>query len=424
MPFTLTMPKLSPTMDEGAIAKWHKKEGDHVEAGELLLEVSTDKATVEHNALDSGYLRKILVQEGKNAAVNQPIAIFTETKDDSIQDYIPEDLREKPAQEKEEKVEVTQKKPTSEKETMAKASFVPAPPLEKTPFERKAPSERIFASPLAKRLAEEQSLDIGSVKGTGPRGRIMSQDLKLAQPQIPFRTPHGSPEVAAGTYEEETLSQMRKAIAKRVQEAKTFIPHFYVRISVNAENLVSLREQILQSGLKLTYNDFIIKACSIVLRNHPTINSGYNSQNDTIIRFKTVDISVAVSIEEGLITPIVRYADYKSIGEISAEVKDLATKAKAGKLNPEEYQGGSFTISNMGMFDVEDFQAVINPPQAAILAVGKIHDVPVVKNQQVVPGKKLSLVLSVDHRVIDGVAAAKFLQDLKKVLENPSVLFL
>lgn len=431
MPFTVTMPKLSPTMEEGVIAKWHKKEGDKIEPGELLMEVSTDKATVEHNALDPGYLRKVLVQEGESAATNEPIAIFTENKDESLEGYEPEGVSSStPPQEKEaappEKEPIQEEKPKKQpSEGLPKPLFVPTPPLENYSFNfpREKTSSLTPASPLARKLAAEKRIDLSSVKGTGPKGRVMSRDLDLGQ-----STAHGTihrnemPELTPGTYEEEQLSPMRKVVGQRLQEAKTFIPHFYVRTEVDAEELFSLREQLKNEGIKFTYNDFVIKACSYILTKHPEINSGYNTQNDTLIRFKTIDISVAVTIDGGLITPIIRHADYKAVGEISAEMKTLAKKARDGKLEPHEYQGGSFTVSNMGMFDVTDFQAIINPPQAAILAVGAIQDRPVIKNHSVAPGKIMNLVLSVDHRVVDGVAAAKFLQDLKNILENPAVL--
>jgi len=425
MPFTLTMPKLSPTMEEGTIAKWHKKEGDFVDVDELIMEVSTDKATVEHNVLDPGYLRKILIKEGESAATNQPIAIFTEKIEESIEGYTPEGEVPEPVIEEEKiemKEEVAIQKPVA---AMARPTFAPQPPLEGYRFEylRKAVGKRTFASPLAKRLAEEKGLELTSVKGSGPGGRIMSRDLKIAQPHTVFGSaPRKAPDLLPGTYEEERLTPMRKMIAERLQEAKSFIPHIYVRIEVDVDPLVVIREQLVEGGTKLTYNDFVVKACASVLRQHPAVNSGYNSANDTLIRFQTIDISLAVTVEGGLITPIIRHTDYKTLPEISAETKELARRAKVGKLEMHEYQGGSFTISNMGMFGVTDFQAIINPPQAAILAVGGIKEQPVVREGKVVPGRVMNLVLSADHRVIDGVEAAKFLRDLKKVLENPALL--
>jgi len=215
---------------------------------------------------------------------------------------------------------------------------------------------------------------------------------------------------------------MRKVIAKRLQEAKTFIPHYYVSQEIDADSLVDLREQLKEGGVKLTYNDFIIRACALALREHPKVNSGYNSETESIVLFKTIDISVAVDIDDGLITPIIRYADYKTLGEISVEVKELASRAKKGKLDPQEYQGGSFTVSNLGMFGVNHFLAVINPPQSCILAIGGINEQPVVKNGEIVAGKIMNVTISADHRVVDGAVAAGFLRTVKKYLENPALL--
>jgi pyruvate dehydrogenase E2 component (dihydrolipoamide acetyltransferase) len=423
MPFTVTMPKLSPTMEEGTIAKWHKTEGELVKAGELLLEVATDKATVEYNALDQGYLRKILIPNGKSAIVNQPIAIFTEKADENIDNYKPEGLTPEAP-----KVEAPASAPIAKQPAAVVTSqpaFTPEPPLEKYefPFPTATPGKRVAASPLAKKMAKEKGLDLTSVKGSGPGGRVKAKDLDLAQPDqtVSFNKREAPTEIP-GSYEEIELSPMRKVIAQRLQQAKTYIPHIYVRQEVDVENLVQLREQLKNGNVKVTYNDFVIRACALALREHPEINSGFDGAKQAIIRFKTVDISVAVTVEGGLITPIVRHADYKNLGEISLEVKELAVRARLGKLKPEEYKGGSFTLSNLGMFGVTDFAAIINPPQGAILAIGGIEDVPCVKNGAVVPGKRMNLVLSADHRVIDGAEAAKFIKTVQKYLENPALL--
>lgn len=437
MPFTVTMPKLSPTMEEGTIVKWHKKVGEHANAGDVLIEVATDKATVEYNALDEGWLRQILVQDGQGAIVNQPIAVFTVEKEESIEGYVPVGIKTKIEVPKEElQAEVVKQPVASEKESKSLSaqtqfipSFVPEAPLENYSFEY--PTERIekriLASPLAKKLAREKNLDLSSVKGSGPHGRILSKDLSKAQAATSSLVNFGNrqePSLAPGTYEELPLSPMRKIIGQRLQESKSFIPHFYVSQVVDAELLVSTREQLKVCDLKISVNDFIIKAVALALRKHPGINRGFNSVNQTIIQFKTIDISVAVSIEGGLVTPIIRHADFKNLGEISVEIRSLAQKAKDYKLEPSEYKGGSFTISNLGMYGVSDFQAILNPPQAAILAVSAIQDVPIVRNGKVIPGKTLNLSLSVDHRVIDGVEASIFLQTLKKILENPSILLI
>jgi pyruvate dehydrogenase E2 component (dihydrolipoamide acetyltransferase) len=426
MPFTVTMPKLSPTMETGNIVKWHKKEGDYVDPGELIIEVATDKATVEHNALDPGYLRQILVKEGEEAVVNQPIAIFTETKAESIQDYKPEGIEpKKPEPAAVEKKTVEKPKEEKAVAAMPVATFVPEAPLEDYEFE--VPTEaiegRIKASPLAKKLAKEQGLDITTVKGTGPGGRIVKEDLDKAQKTgLAVFGSRERPASKPGSYVEEKLTPMRQVIARRLQEAKTFIPHFYVQVNVNAEFLVQMREQLSKTGIKLTLNDFVVRACALALKQHPEVNSGFNSVNNTIIRYETIDICVAVAVKEGLITPIIRHADYKNVGEISVEIRSLAARAKEGKLEAHEYKGGSFTISNMGMYGVNSFFPIINPPQAAIIAIGGIQNIPVVKEGKVVPGKVMNIALAADHRVVDGALAAIFIKKVQEFLENPSIL--
>jgi pyruvate dehydrogenase E2 component (dihydrolipoamide acetyltransferase) len=413
MPFTLTMPKLSPTMEGGVIVKWHKKVGDSVADGDLLFEVATDKATVEHYALDGGWLRKILVADGSEAHVNAPVAIFTEEKEESIEGYQPQGI---PLE------SVTKPSAAESAVPMQQASFVPEPPL--AGYDpTQAAEKRIFASPLAKRVAKEKGLDLSTVQGTGPKGRIMSRDLSSAQliGTVSFGS-HEGPRIAPGTYEEEPLTPMRKVIGQRLQDSKSFIPHFYVRQVIHADALVSVREELKSWGTIVSINDFIVKACAAALRKHPILNSGFNSVNQSVIHFKTIDIAIAVSVGGGLITPIVRHADFKNLGEISLEVKHLAKLAREGKLEPQQYKGGSFTISNLGMYGVVDFQAIINPPQAAILAVSAIQEVPIVKEGAVVPGKVMNVTLSVDHRVIDGVVAAEFLRTLQQYLENPAGL--
>jgi pyruvate dehydrogenase E2 component (dihydrolipoamide acetyltransferase) len=429
MPFTLTMPKLSPTMEAGTLVKWHKKEGDEVKGGDLLFEVATDKATVEHNALDEGFLRKILVQEGEEASVNQAVAIFTVSKEESIAGYQPEGIKaaaEEAPSEEAPPPSRESKAPPAKGTGMTPVSFPIEPPLEDYTFTfDTTQQERLAASPLAKKLAKEKGVDITTVKGSGPDGRVMSRDLHLAQPSSPAT--FGSrlqPQYKPGTYTSEPLTPMRKAIGEKLQASKTFIPHFYIQQDVDVESMMNLREELKNTGVKVTFNDFIMRAAALSLKEHPVVNSGFDAANHAIVRFQTIDIAVAVSIEEGLITPIVRHVDYKNLGQISAEVKHLATLAKAGKLKPEQYRGGSFTVSNLGMFGIHDFQAIINPPQVSILAVGGIRECAVVKEGQVVPGKRMMLSLSSDHRVVDGADGAKFIKTLQKFLENPAILLI
>lgn len=411
MPVTFTMPKLSPTMEEGTIVKWHKKEGEQVKADELLIEVATDKATVEHQVLDAGWLRKILVKEGEHAKVNQPIAIFTETKEESIAGYQPEG-------------EVIAPEPLAAAAPATKApSFVtesPLPPMEKSRSAAPPVSGRVIASPLAKKLAQQKGVDLSTIVGSGPNNRIMSRDLENATPQKTKSQPKA--QKPAGSFTEEILTPMRKVIAQRLQEAKATIPHFYVSIEVDGDHLSQLREQLHKGNIAITYNDLMIRACALSLKEHPNVNSGFNAAKGTLIRFQTIDIAVAVTVPGGLITPIIRYADEKSVFELSQEMHDLAARAKAGKLTEEEYKGGSFTLSNMGMYGITDFQAILNPPQAAILAVGGLLEKPVVKEGKLTIGKRMTLSLSADHRVIDGVTGALFLKTVQKYLENPVLL--
>jgi pyruvate dehydrogenase E2 component (dihydrolipoamide acetyltransferase) len=427
MPFTLTMPKLSPTMEAGTITKWRKKEGEFIKEGEVIFEVATDKATVEYAVIDKGWIRKIIVQEGGEAVVNQPVAIFTEKENESIDGYQPEGVTPAkkapaPQPEKGEAPKAQETAPVSQTAGLAQPSFKPAPPPKGVEF-NVATEGYVPASPLAKKLAKEKGIDLATVPGSGPGQRVMSRDIDLGQPDLPLTFGRQEkPTVPAGSYEEEKLTPMRKAIGSRLQASKTFIPHFYVTQEIRAERLVDAHDQLKTLGYKISINDFVVRAAALALREHPQVNSGFNSETQSIIRFKTVDISIAVSLDTGLITPIVRYADFKNLGQISAEVKALAQKAKAGKLEQEEYMGGSFTISNLGMFKISEFVAVINPPQAAILAVAGVEEKPVVEEGAIVAGKTLKLTLSADHRVIDGVEGAKFLKTLQKYLENPALL--
>ncbi|HEX2579379.1 MAG TPA: pyruvate dehydrogenase complex dihydrolipoamide acetyltransferase [Rhabdochlamydiaceae bacterium] len=426
MPFTLTMPKLSPTMEEGTIAKWRKKEGDFVKVGEVIFEIATDKATVEHAVIDAGYLRKIIIKEGESAVVNQPVGIFTEKKEESIEGYKPEGAAPKAAAAPAvKKAEAPAPVAAASNAGLSQPAFTPEPALKNYEFPPSTTPSYIPASPLAKKLAKEKGIDLSTVKGSGPGHRVVSSDLDLGQPDLSVTFGrHERPKVAPGTYEQEKMSPIRKVIAERLQAAKTFIPHFYVTMEIRAEKLLDAREQLKSMGHKISINDFVVRACALALREHPEVNSGFNSADQTLIRFKTVDISVAVALNDGLITPIVRYADYKNLGEISAEIKVLAQKAKEGKLQREEYVGGSFTVSNLGMYGVSDFVGIINPPQAALVAIGAIEDRAVVEDHAIMPGKVMRLTLSGDHRVIDGAIGAQFLQTVKKFLENPTSLLM
>lgn len=424
----LKMPKLSPTMETGTLVKWLKKAGDEIHFGDVLLEISTDKAVLEHTASEDGWLLEILVKEGTKIPVGAPIAVFSTEKN------VTYDLKQLlPSQEAVSTDEPTQIVPNTSSQqdnshyagpSMAIVGFRPEPPLT-TPLTIKNPGDPVSASPLAKKLAKEQNLDLSGVAGSGPGGRIVKKDLEKAPPLriAGFGYPE-APEVNPGTYVEEPLSPIREAISKRLQAAKTFIPHFYVRQRIYASPLLALLKELQAQNIKLSINDCIVRACALALKEFPEINSGFNSVDNTIIRFSTIDISIAVAIPDGVITPIIRCADRKNVGMISAEIKALATRAKQSALKEEEYKGGSFCISNLGMTGISDFTAILNPPQAAILAVGSVEEQPIVLNGELAVGSTCMLTLSVDHRVIDGYPAAMFMKRLQKLLEAPSVLLL
>ena len=424
----LKMPKLSPTMETGTLVKWLKKAGDEIHFGDVLLEISTDKAVLEHTASEDGWLLEILVKEGTKIPVGAPIAVFSTEKN------VTYDLKQLlPSQEAVSTDEPTQIVPNTSSQqdnshyagpSMAIMGFRPEPPLT-TPLTIKNPGDPVSASPLAKKLAKEQNLDLSGVAGSGPGGRIVKKDLEKAPPLriAGFGYPE-APEVNPGTYVEEPLSPIREAISKRLQAAKTFIPHFYVRQRIYASPLLALLKELQAQNIKLSINDCIVRACALALKEFPEINSGFNSVDNTIIRFSTIDISIAVAIPDGVITPLIRCADRKNVGMISAEIKALAARAKQSALKEEEYKGGSFCISNLGMTGISDFTAILNPPQAAILAVGSVEEQPIVLNGELAVGSTCMLTLSVDHRVIDGYPAAMFMKRLQKLLEAPSVLLL
>jgi len=425
MPITITMPALSPTMTEGKLANWQAKEGDTVSSGDVLAEIETDKATMEVEAVDEGTLGKILVEGGtENVAVNTPIAILLEEGEDvSALDGYDTGGGTTPAPAANDKIA----EPTSVVES--------APPQSPTPSKS---GERIFASPLARRIAKNANLDISAVSGTGPHGRVVKADVEKAiasggamatvQPEkaavATAPTTISTTPPPAGDYEEIPLTSMRKTIARRLSEAKQTIPHFYLTIECELENLLAMRKELngRSDAYKISVNDFIIRASALALKQMPAANACWGG--DKILQYKDVDISVAVAIEGGLITPVVRNADQKGLATISNEMKELAGKAKVGKLMPEEYQGGCFSISNLGMFGIKEFSAVINPPQAAILAVGAGEMRPVVKDGALAMATVMSVTLSCDHRVIDGALGAELLKYFKGYIEEPLTMIL
>jgi pyruvate dehydrogenase E2 component (dihydrolipoamide acetyltransferase) len=462
----ILMPALSPTMEEGKLAKWHVKEGDTVKAGDILAEIETDKATMEFESIDDGRIARILVPEGaEGVKVNEPIAVLAGEGEEvaaggSAPPSKPEEIsaamneirkaiapqaaakpQEKPAPKAE---------PPAPQKTEAPA---PAPVAAPNANAAQAASEdRIFASPLARRIAQQAGVDLSAVAGSGPRGRIVKADVEAAsrspapKPQArpaPVEAPAAAPRADVsgitplpdarlfykeGEYEAVPHDAMRKAIARRLTSAKTLIPHYYLTIDCQLNELMNVRTRVNErspkgaGAYKLSVNDFLIKAAALALMRHPDVNASWT--DTAILRHKHADVGVAVALDGGLITPIVFKAETKGLVDISNEVRSLAERAKAKKLKPQEYEGGSFSISNLGMFGIKNFTAVINPPQAAIMAVGAGEERPIVHNGQFLAATMMTVTLSCDHRVIDGATGARFLSTFKGFVEEPASMLL
>jgi pyruvate dehydrogenase E2 component (dihydrolipoamide acetyltransferase) len=465
MPIEITMPALSPTMTEGNLAKWLKKEGDEVKSGDVIAEIETDKATMEVEAVDEGTLGKIIVQEGtQGVAVNQVIALLLEEGEDAS--ALEGGGGAKPAP----KAEDT--KPETKSESAAPApEAAPAPKSNGAQAPAQSPAQsgnRIFASPLAKRMAEQSGLDLSQIQGSGPNGRIVKHDVEAAisggtakkgatpAPAEATKTeaPKPAPSQAAGQaaaqspaavpsaqkpagvdakdfstklgikFREIPNSGMRKVIARRLTEAKQTVPHFYLTIDLQIDQLLKTRAELngRSDEYKLSVNDFVIRATALALKKVPAANAAWT--DDAILQYENADISVAVATPTGLITPIIKAAETKGLVEISNAMKDLAKRARDGKLKPEEFQGGTFSISNLGMFGVREFGAIINPPQGCILAVGAGEQRPIVKDGALAVATVMSCTLSVDHRVVDGAVGAEFLAVFKKLIEDPLSMLL
>src|SRR5215208_2501647 len=428
------MPKLSPTMEEGQISRWLKKEGDKVSMGEPLAEIDTDKATMEMQALGNGVLRKILINEGQAAPLGQLIAVIGEPDED-----IASVLSEAPA-----KKEPEQEQKKQEQEKPAPAPPAPAPQAKaaaagagtvdngRQPQAATSDSARLIVSPRAARMAAEAGLDVRSLQGSGPGGRIIKKDIEAALTQ-PKAAPAAqgypravetvrSQQAGASAYRDEPASEIRKIIARRLVTSLGPVPHFFLTTDIEMDRAAEMRRGInaLDPDLKISINDIIIKVAAAALIQHPEVNASF--QEKFVRYYEHADIGVAVAIEDGLITPVVRAADQKSLSQIAAEVKELAGRARSRKLMPEEYTGATFSISNLGMLGIDEFTAVINPPEAAILAVGAMTAKPVVRDNEIVIRQIMRVTMSCDHRVIDGATGAKFLQTFKKILENPLYL--
>jgi pyruvate dehydrogenase E2 component (dihydrolipoamide acetyltransferase) len=437
MPIQILMPALSPTMTEGILAKWLKAEGDTVDAGDVLCEIETDKATMEVEAVDEGTLGKILVAEGtEGVAVNTPIALILEEGEDAS------------ALEGAATAAPAAPQPAAEPAPAPEAAPAPASAPASAPAPASTSGARLFASPLARRMAQQNGLDVGAIAGSGPKGRVVKRDIEQAiasgtgkSQAASAAAPQAAPAPAQASapaftsddpvlanmpaFEAVPNSSMRKIIAKRLTESARDIPHFNVSADVELDALLALRKELNGkdgADYKISVNDLIIKAVAVALKRQPDCNVAYTE--DAILKFGRVDISVAVAVEGGLITPIIKNAGAKGLATISAEAKELAGKARDGKLQPEEFQGGTFTISNLGMFGVKSFNSIINPPQGGILSVGAGEARPVVKGGKLSVATVMSLTLAVDHRCIDGATAAAFMKELKAIVEDPIQLML
>jgi pyruvate dehydrogenase E2 component (dihydrolipoamide acetyltransferase) len=407
------MPRLSDTMTEGTVAKWHKKVGDAISEGDLLAEIETDKATMEFESFQEGVLLHIGVEESSTVPVDCILAILGE-KGEDIQELISAGtlVTEEKEVVSQVKVEPILSTPEIPKSVVPVSAQVESFDTDISSYQ----SNRLKASPLAKRLAEEKGFDIALISGSGEGGRVIKRDVDN------FKTDIVREGVLEEKFSEEPVSQMRKTIARRLAESKFTAPHFYLTISVDMDNAIASRKAInAKSAQKISFNDFIVKASAVSLREHPSINSSW--REDVILRNDHINIGVAIAVEDGLLVPVVRYTDTKTLAEISTEVKRFAQKAKDKKLQPADWDGSTFTISNLGMFGVDEFTAIINTPDACILAVGGIQEIPVVKSGVVIPGNKMKLTLSCDHRVVDGASGAAFLNSLKAYLENPITMF-
>ena len=414
------MPKLSDTMKEGVVAEWHKKVGDNIESGELLAEIETDKATMEFESFQEGVLLHIGVEKGQTAPVDSILAILGEKGEDVTKLIKEEKASEPESAEKEDPKPSSAPTPTpvevkpvtlasvTHQTTQNSSSNKPFPTLDSLN------SLKTKASPLAKKLAKERGINLKFVIGTGTNGRIVKRDIDTFQVSSTVKEQE--------SFVDEPVSQMRKVIAQRLAESKFSAPHFYLTVSINMENSIEARKAINNAinPSKISFNDLVVKAAAVSLKDHPKVNASWFGD---FIRYNDhVHIGVAVAVDEGLLVPVVRFTNEKSLTQIGQEVKLLAQKAKDKKLQPEEWEGNTFTISNLGMFGIDEFTAIVNPPDACILAIGGIKQVPVVKNGEIVPGNIMKVTLSCDHRVVDGALGSAFLNSFKNYLENPVLL--
>jgi pyruvate dehydrogenase E2 component (dihydrolipoamide acetyltransferase) len=447
----IQMPKLSDTMTEGTLVTWKKKKGDQVSAGEVLAEIETDKATMEWESPEDGTLTEIYVQEGGKVNIGDKIAFIQGEGEEVSKQEAPKQKKQeepKPVEQKAKKQQTETEKPApaeaEQKETAppqkqgAEAAVSAARDEgrkeQPQPKKEKGEEARVKASPVARRIAAELGVDLSTVKGTGPDGRVTETDVRAAAKTVAAGVDRAGakpatkapPPVKAGESARIQLSGMRKIIAERLVESLGPVPHFYLTIDINAGPLMEAREELKSAGegadaAKITVNDFVLKAAVMAAAKVPRVNASFD--NDAIVQYADVDLGVAVAIEDGLLTPVIRAAQEKSLREISALAKDLAQRARNKRMKPEEFQGGTFTVSNLGGMGIDSFSAVINPPQGFILAVGKVTKIPVVDDcDQVMVGHRMSITMSCDHRVIDGALGAEYLKELRHLLENPALL--
>ncbi|KZV93763.1 dihydrolipoamide acetyltransferase [Exidia glandulosa HHB12029] len=424
------MPAMSPTMTEGGISQWKKKEGESFSAGDVLLEIETDKATIDVEAQDDGVLAKIISQDGaKNVAIGTPIAIVGEPGDDlSGADALAAEKSDEAPKKKE--APKQESKPAAKLDVDGNDPFAPTPVAPETkPVQYDFPSDRLAASPIAKRIALERGIPLAKVKGTGPNGRIVKEDVEKFKPEAASAAAPAAPGQAGADYVDTPVSSMRRVIGQRLTQSKQELPHYYLTVDIDMGKVLKLREVfnqgLAEKGAKLSVNDFVVKATALALAEVPEANTAW--LGETIRQYKKADISVAVATANGLITPIIKDAGGKGLASISSEAKALAKKARDGKLAPHEYQGGTFTISNLGMYDISHFTAIINPPQACILAVGSTSPtiVPAPEEERGFrTAQIMKVTLSSDHRVVDGAVGARWLQSFKRYLENPLTFML
>lgn len=404
------MPKLSDTMTDGVVAEWHKKIGDEVASGELLADIETDKATMEFESFYDGILLYVGVEKGGAAPINSVLAIIGE-KGEKVDEILAKESQGAVAEEKVETPPTATEVPTPQKEVK---QAIPTPAVvANNQVAVSNGAERIVASPLAKAMAKERGINLTGIIGSGEGGRIVKRDVENY-------TPSAGQSANAGTesFVDVPVSQMRKTIARRLADSKFSAPHFYLTLDIDMDNAIASRKSINASGdVKVSFNDMVVKATAMALRKHPNVNSSW--LGDVIRKNAHIHIGVAVAVDEGLLVPVIRFADTKGLSQIGAEVKDYAQKAKDKKLQPADWEGNTFTISNLGMFGIESFTAIVNPPDSCILAIGGIKQVPVVRNGALVPGNVMKVTLSCDHRVVDGATGAAFLQTFKDLLENP-----